>query len=78
MLALNGGSSSLRFGLYRVRSLQTQRLVPGETEWIGEKAAVLYDEDPKGNSVLGESAVRDVDSRTNGEFNNPRAPTLPS
>lgn len=57
VLALNSGSSSLKFDLYRVRSLQTQRLVSGEAESIGEEAAVFHVEDPKGNSLLRESAA---------------------
>jgi len=56
VLALNSGSSSLKFGLYRVLSLQTQRLVSGEAESIGEAAAVLHAEDPTGTSLLRESA----------------------
>jgi acetate kinase len=57
VLALNSGSSSLKFGLYRVRSLQTQRLVSGEAESIGEEAALFHAEDPKGNSLLRESVA---------------------
>ena len=57
MLALNSGSSSLKFGLYRVDSSQTQRLIAGEAESIGEEAAVFHAEDPKGVSLLRESAA---------------------
>jgi acetate kinase len=38
--ALNRGTSSLKLGLYRVRSLHTQRLVSREAESIGKGAAV--------------------------------------
>ena len=37
VLALNRGSSSLKFGLYRVASSQTEMLLSGEAESIGEK-----------------------------------------
>jgi acetate kinase len=57
VLALNSGSSSLKFGLYRVHSLQTQRLICGEAESIGEEAAVFHAEDPTGSSLLHESAA---------------------
>ena len=57
VLALNSGSSSLKFGLYRVRSLHTQRLVTGEAESFGEETAVFHAEDPTGASLLRESAA---------------------
>lgn len=57
VLALNSGSSSLKFGLYRVHSLQTQGLICGEAESIGKAAAVFHAEDPNGSSVLHESAA---------------------
>jgi acetate kinase len=37
VLALNSGSSSLKFGLYRVGFSRTQMLLSGEAEAIGEK-----------------------------------------
>jgi acetate kinase len=37
VLALNSGSSSLKFGLYRVGSSRTEMLLSGEAESIGEK-----------------------------------------
>jgi acetate kinase len=39
VLALNSGSSSLKFGLYRVGPTQTDLLLGGEAESIGEGAA---------------------------------------
>jgi acetate kinase len=57
VLALNSGSSSLKFGLYQVRSLHTQRLVSGEAESIGKEAAIFHAEDPTGTSLLRESAA---------------------
>jgi acetate kinase len=57
VLALNSGSSSLKFGLYRVLSLQAQRLVAGEAESIGKAAAVFHAEDPTGKSLLRERSA---------------------
>jgi acetate kinase len=57
VLALNSGSSSLKFGLYRVHSLQTRRLIAGEAESIGEEKAVFHAEDPTGSSLLRESVA---------------------
>ncbi len=57
VLALNSGSSSLKFGLYRVHSLQTLRLIAGEAESIGEAAALFHAEDPTGASLLRESTA---------------------
>jgi len=56
VLALNSGSSSLKFGLYLVGPLHTQRLVSGEAESIGMAAAVFHAEDSTGNALLHESA----------------------
>jgi acetate kinase len=57
VLALNSGSSSLKFGLYRVQSLQTHRLICGEAESIGKEAAVFHAEDSTGASLLHELAA---------------------
>jgi acetate kinase len=54
VLALNSGSSSLKFGLYRVHALQTRRLITGEAESIGEGAAVFHAEDSTGASLVRE------------------------
>ena len=54
VLALNSGSSSLKFGLYRVNSLHTQRLVSGEAESIGEEEATFHAVDPTGTSLIRE------------------------
>jgi acetate kinase len=42
ILALNSGSSSLKFGLYRVGSTETEMLVSGEAESIGERDAKFH------------------------------------
>ena len=42
ILALNSGSSSLKFGLYRVGSSKAEMLVSGEAEAIGEAGATFH------------------------------------
>jgi acetate kinase len=56
VLALNSGSSSLKFGLYRVASQKTERLISGEAESIGKASAVFHAENPTGTSMLREGA----------------------
>jgi acetate kinase len=48
VLALNSGSSSLKFGLYRVKSTEVIRLIRGEAESIGEKTGSFRAEDANG------------------------------
>jgi acetate kinase len=55
VLALNSGSSSLKFGLYRVGSSRIERLVSGEVESIGGKSGKCYAEDARGNVLLSET-----------------------
>jgi acetate kinase len=57
VLALNSGSSSLKFGLYRVSSLGTARLTAGEAESIGKERGAFRAEDANGSSLLRESAA---------------------
>jgi acetate kinase len=45
VLALNSGSSSLKFGLHRVGSSRTQMLLSGEAEAIGEENSKFHAED---------------------------------
>ena len=56
VLALNSGSSSLKFGLYRVGSLETERLIAGQAESIGEHTGAFHAVDAKGRSLIRESA----------------------
>ena len=49
VLALNSGSSSLKFGLYRVGSSRIERLLSGEAESIGDKSGKCHAEDSHGN-----------------------------
>ncbi len=51
VLALNSGSSSLKFGLYRVEGGEPARLMVGEAESIGDKAASFHAEDALGRSL---------------------------
>jgi acetate kinase len=56
ILALNSGSSSLKFGLYRVGPSTTEMLVSGEAEAIGELDAELHAVDAQGDSLLSVTA----------------------
>lgn len=55
VLALNSGSSSLKFGLYRVGPSRTDLLVSGEAEGIGEAKGRFHARDSQGNSLLSEA-----------------------
>jgi acetate kinase len=54
VLALNSGSSSLKFGLYRVGSSRTQMLLSGEAEAIGDEESKFHAQDARGNVLLSE------------------------
>jgi acetate kinase len=56
ILALNSGSSSLKFGLYGVSHSATEMLLSGEAEAIGGKDSSFHAQDSNGNSVLSEAA----------------------
>jgi acetate kinase len=56
VLALNSGSSSLKFGLYCVGSSRIERLISGEVESIADKNGKLHAEDARGNSLLSETS----------------------
>ncbi len=55
VLALNSGSSSLKFGLYRVGSARIDRLVSGEAESIGDEGGKFHAEDAGGNVLFSET-----------------------
>jgi acetate kinase len=57
VLALNSGSSSLKFGLYRMQATETQRLISGEAESIGEKKGSFHAQDAHGAPLIHESAA---------------------
>jgi acetate kinase len=56
ILALNTGSSSLKFGLYRVGPSKTEMLVSGEAEAIGEASAKFHAIEASGVVLLSETA----------------------
>jgi acetate kinase len=55
VLALNSGSSSLKFGLYRVGAAASHCLLSGEAENIGEATALFHAEDGQGCELLRET-----------------------
>jgi acetate kinase len=57
ILALNSGSSSLKFGLYRVGPSKVDVLLSGEAEAIGDKGSKFHAKDSRGKSVLTEAAA---------------------
>lgn len=57
VLALNGGSSSIKFGLYRVGSSRTAVLLSGEAESIGAKQGLFHAHDSGGNRLCSEAGT---------------------
>ena len=55
VLALNSGSSSLKFGLYGVGPSRIERLLSGEAESIGDKSGKFHAKDSHGNALLAET-----------------------
>jgi acetate kinase len=55
VLALNSGSSSLKFGLYRVGSSRTEMLLSGEAQSIGDEQGKFYAQDSRENALLSET-----------------------
>jgi acetate kinase len=55
VLALNSGSSSLKFGLYRVGSSRAETLMSGEAESIGGPDAKIHARDSHANALLSET-----------------------
>jgi acetate kinase len=62
VLALNSGSSSLKFGLYRVGAKRTKTLLSGEAEAIGDKRGKFAARDARGDAIVSE-AVDIADQR---------------
>jgi acetate kinase len=56
VLALNSGSSSLKFGLYRVESFIPKMLLSGEAESIGGREGKFWARDRNDNLLAAESA----------------------
>ena len=57
ILALNSGSSSLKFGLYRVSPTETEMLFSGEAESIGIDKGDFHARDAGGNTLLAEKTT---------------------
>jgi len=55
ILALNSGSSSLKFGLYRVGSARTDVLLSGAAESVGDKAGKFFAQNARNNVLLSEA-----------------------
>jgi acetate kinase len=55
VLALNSGSSSLKFGLYRVGPSRTGMLIFGEAEGIGEAKSGFHAKDSQNSPLLSEA-----------------------
>jgi acetate kinase len=55
VLALNSGSSSLKFGLYRVGPASTEMLLSGEAQSIGAINGNFYAQDARKNPLLSET-----------------------
>jgi acetate kinase len=55
VLALNSGSSSLKFGLYRLGPSRTDMLISGEAEDIGEAKSKFQAKDSKNDPLLSEA-----------------------
>ncbi len=54
VLALNSGSSSLKFGLYDVGSSSVERLLAGELEIIDEKQSIFHVVNESGDAIVRE------------------------
>jgi len=56
VLALNSGSSSLKFGLYRVGSARVEVLLTGEAESFGDKESKFVVRDSRNHVLLSQTA----------------------
>jgi acetate kinase len=57
VLALNSGSSSLKFGLYRVGSARTEMLLSGEAESIGAARGKFHAQNSRGTVLISATAA---------------------
>ena len=55
VLALNSGSSSLKFGLYCVGSSRIEMQIAGEAESIGDEKSNFHAQDSRQNALLSET-----------------------
>lgn len=81
VLALNSGSSSLKFGLYRIESSIPKVLLSGEVESTSSREGKFWAKDANGEVLVSESAnfdtQRDAIARI-GNFLADRNATQPS
>jgi len=56
-LALNSGSSSLKFGLYRVFGTRVTRIVSGEAEGLGQPRGAFHALDTRGTPLMRETTA---------------------
>lgn len=56
ILALNSGSSSLKFGLYRVGQSRTETLLSGEATSVGDRSGTFFAQDSRQTALLAETA----------------------
>jgi acetate kinase len=56
ILALNSGSSSLKFGLYHVNASRTETLLSGTAESIGEASGKFYVRNSQGDTLTDDTA----------------------
>jgi acetate kinase len=57
ILALNSGSSSLKFGFYRVGTSRIEMLLTGEAESIGNEKSQFHSRDSRSGVLLSETAT---------------------
>ena len=57
VLALNSGSSSLKFGLFRVTSARAEMLLSGAAESIGESNGKFFAKDARQNMLVSEAVA---------------------
>jgi acetate kinase len=55
VLALNSGSSSLKFGLYRIKLSRAEMLLSGEAASPSDKEAKFDARDARGNALVSET-----------------------
>jgi acetate kinase len=71
VLALNSGSSSLKFGLYQVESSISRVLLSGEAESIGDRQGKFWAKDANDKQLVFESAnfrTQGMPSHASGRF----------
>ena len=57
ILSLNSGSSSLKFGLYRVGSTDVEAVLSGEAEAIGDAKAAFHAKGARGDTIVSDAGA---------------------